>query len=99
MASGTATCSPGISSGCSAQIDRGRLFAKAGRYEGSWVFQQDGARIHTTEASLRAAGRALEVSCSHGTPTAQILIRLRMSGLSWLGGSASSLSPATLMLL
>lgn len=38
--------------------DGNALFAKAGRYEGSWVFQQDGARIHTTEASLREAGRA-----------------------------------------
>jgi len=38
--------------------DGNALFAKAGRYGGSWVFQQDGARIHTTVASLREAGKA-----------------------------------------
>ncbi len=38
--------------------DGNRMFATAGKYEGSWVFQQDGARVHTTEASLQAAAKA-----------------------------------------
>ena len=38
--------------------DGNRIFATAGKHEGSWVFQQDGARVHTTEASLRAARKA-----------------------------------------
>jgi transposase len=38
--------------------DGNKLFGTAQKHEGSWVFQQDGARVHTTEASRRIAPMA-----------------------------------------
>lgn len=38
--------------------DGNALFARGGRYEHSWILQQDGARVHTAVTSLAAANAA-----------------------------------------